>query len=157
METNEHDAVRVTLDGPAWLIVETSLDAIEPVAALRWFAEPELLGQWWGDEHVIELVTGGRYEVGWPAMNWTMRGRVLSFTRDQLVYSWTWDHDPNLPARTVIVRGEADGDGTRLTIAQGPYRSWGATLPDEDADCESHRDGWLFFLPKLREATAARV
>ncbi|HWV35597.1 MAG TPA: hypothetical protein VNZ55_08190, partial [Thermomicrobiales bacterium] len=77
METNAPETVWVTLDGPTWLVIEMSLAAIEPAAALRWFTEPELLGQWWGDEHEIEPIPGGCYEVRWPALKKTLHGEVL--------------------------------------------------------------------------------
>lgn len=147
--SDNQSPVRVVIDGPAWLVLETDLERIAPPDALRWFIEPELLAQWWGEECTIEPVPGGRYEVRWPGMNWTMRGQVLLCHDTQLIYSWTWDHEPDLPARTVIVRAEPSVDGTRLTISQGPYRPTSSSLTREDEDRESHRDGWLFFLPKL--------
>jgi len=157
METNEQETVRVTLDGPTWLVIETSLDTIEPAAVLRWFTEPELLGQWWGDEHEIEPIPGGCFEVRWPALKKTLHGEVLLSVPDQLIFSWSWEEEPELASRMVMVRSEADGDGTRLTISHGPYQQETASLPDEDTDRESHRDGWLFFLPKLHEAIAESV
>lgn len=99
--------VRIRLDGPTWLVVETILKGVDSADTLRWFVEPNLLARWWGEEHIIEPAPGGRYEVSWPGMNWTMRGQVLMCNHTQLVYSWTWDHEPDLPARTVIVRCDA--------------------------------------------------
>lgn len=157
MAANKQETGRVTLDGPTWLVIETSLDSIEPTAALRWFTEPELLAQWWGDEHEIEPVPGGRYEVRWPALKRTLQGEVLLSAPDQLIFSWSWEEEPELAARMVVVRGETDGNGTRLTIAHGPYQQATASLPDEDTDRESHREGWLFFLPKLHVAVAESV
>lgn len=149
--------VRVVMNGPAWLVLEMDLERIAPADALQWFIEPELLAQWWGEECTIEPVPGGRYEVHWPGMTWTMRGHVLLCHDNLLIYSWTWDHEPDLPARTVIVRTEPSADGTRLTISHGPYRPTSSSLTREDEDRESHRDGWLFFLPKLREAIATSL
>jgi len=39
-----------------------------------------------------------------------------------------------------------------LTISHGPYRPGSVLFSREDEDRESHHEGWLFFLPKLREA-----
>ena len=149
--------VRVITDGPTWLVLETDLERIAPSDALRWFTEPHRLAQWWGEECTIDPVPGGRYEVRWPGMNWTMRGRVLLCDDTQLVYSWTWDHEPDLPARTVMVRTEPATAGTKLTISHGPYRSASPSLTHEDEDRVSHRDGWLFFLPKLRQGVTANM
>ncbi len=99
--------VHIRLDGPTWLVVETILEGVDSADTLRWFVEPNLLARWWGEENVIEPVPGGRYEVSWPGMNWTMRGQILMCNHTQLVYSWTWDHEPDSPARTVIVRCDA--------------------------------------------------
>lgn len=102
--------LHVRLDGLTWLVVETILErvegveGVEPADTLRWFVEPNLLARWWGEEHAIDPAPGRRYEVSWPGMNWTMRGQILTCNHTQLVYSWTWDHEPDVPARTVIVR-----------------------------------------------------
>lgn len=97
--SDNRSPVRVVIDGPAWLVLETDLERIAPPDALRWFIEPELLAQWWGEECTIDPVPGGHYEVRWPSMNWTMRGQVLICDDTQAVYSWSWDHEPDLPAR----------------------------------------------------------
>ncbi len=149
--------VKVVIDGPTWLVVEMMLEGLTLADALCWFTEQDRLARWWGEECTIAPVPGGRYEVRWPGMNWTMRGQVLTCDETQLVYSWTWDHEPDLPARAVIVRTEPAANGTRLTISHGPYRPTSSSLTHEDEDRESHRDGWLFFLPKLRQIMTTHV
>ncbi len=104
----------VTMDGPTWLALETRLEGVAPAEALTWVTRPDKLRQWWGQEHEIDPVPGGAYIVRWPAMGWTMRGEIASVSEAQLdallISSWSWDHEPDLPARTVIVRAtEFDG------------------------------------------------
>lgn len=143
------DAFAIIVDGPAWLEIERSFPGIAPVELLRWFVEPELLLHWWGQEATIEPRAGGRYEVSWPSMNWTKRGQIAMFNDDTLVFSWVWDHEPELPARAVIVAaGESDG-GCRVTITHGPFRQ-GESLTHEDEDRASHLDGWSTFVPGLK-------
>ncbi|MDQ3653531.1 MAG: SRPBCC domain-containing protein [Chloroflexota bacterium] len=106
----------------------------------------------------------GRRGVDRTPGGWDVRGAlaidglddagVALCTPDTLAYSWSWDHEPDQPARTVIVRGEPDGGGTILTLTHGPYRPSSPALPGEDEDRAGHRDGWLHFLPKLHEAIA---
>jgi len=146
--------VEIVSGGPTWLVVETRVPDLSPDETLRWFTEAARLNQWWGDEALIEPRPGGLFEVGWPSMGWIMRGVVALCTADTLVYSWTWDHEPGQPARTVVVHGEPAGNGTILTVTHGPYRPSSPTLPGEDEDRASHRDGWLHFLPQLHEAIA---
>lgn len=147
--------IDVILDGPEWLVVQTRVEELDPAETLSWFTDASRLNQWWGDEALIEPRPGGLYEVRWPAMEWTMRGVVALCTADTLVYSWTWDHEPEQPARSVIVRAGADGEGSTLTITHGPYRPEAPGLPGEVEDRHSHREGWLYFLPKLHSAVAS--
>jgi len=146
--------VENVMDDPAWLVVETHVPGLSPDETLQWFTNAAMLNQWWGEEALIEPRPGGMYEVHWPSMGWTMRGVVALCVAGTLVYSWTWDHEPDQPARTVIVRGEPDGDGTILTLTHGPYRPSSPSLSGEDEDRAGHREGWLHFLPKLHEAIA---
>lgn len=148
--------VDVVMDNTAWLVVETHVPGLSPEETLQWFTDAVKLNQWWGEEALIEPRPGGMYEVHWPSMGLTMRGVVALCTKDTLIYSWTWDHEPDQPARMVIVHGEPDGAGTILTITQGPYRPSSPSLPGEDEDRASHRDGWLHFLPKLHGAIARK-
>lgn len=149
------ERVEIEIDGPIWLKLGMSLPGISPEDALRWFVDPHLLRRWWGERHEIDLVAGGRYEIHWPSMAWSMRGAVIRSQARELVYSWCWDHEPELPARVVMVKTCDEKRGTRLSIVHGPYRPASPGLPDEDSDRASHRDGWSHFLPMLREAIAA--
>jgi len=74
---------------------------------------------------------------------------VLEWTVDTLAYSWTWDHEPEQPARTVIVHVEPSAGGTRVTLTHGPYRAESDAFPEDSLDRAGHREGWLYFLPRL--------
>jgi len=145
--TSNHD-ITVEVDGPDWLVVSQPFDGIAPEDLVRWFVEPELLTRWWGQEATVEPEIGGCWEVCWPAMGWTLRGEIAELTARSLIVNWAWDHEPDLPARALVVRAEVSPEGVRLRIIQGPYRQ-GEALPREDDDRASHRDGWQHFLPGL--------
>lgn len=140
----------VTMNGPHWLAIEITLEGVAPTEALTWFTQPDKLRQWWGPQEIeIEPVPGGAYVVSWPKMGWTMRGQIANMSDKHLVYSWAWDHEPDLPARAVIVRAREQDGGSLVTITPGPFRP-GEALPHEDADRASHLDGWTTFLPELK-------
>ena len=144
----------VAMDGPAWLSMEMKLEGVTPSEALAWFTQADKLRQWWGPQEIkIDPVPGGAYVVSWPKMGWTMRGQITTVSDALLdallVYSWSWDHEPHMPARAVIVHAVAQGNGARLTITHGPFRQ-GDTFPREDEDRTSHREGWANFLPELK-------
>lgn len=144
----------VTMDGPTWLSLEMHLAGITPEAALAWFTDREKVLKWWGQDVEIDPVAGGIYEVRWPAMGWTMRGEIAVLTDRLLAYSWSWDHEPDLPARAVIVRAEDRDGGSLVTFSHGPYRP-GAAFLREDEDRQAHRDGWANFLPALKRVAEA--
>jgi len=147
----------VTMNGPHWLTMETALERVSPVAALTWFTQAEKLRQWWGPQDVeIDPVPGGAYIVSWPAIGRTMRGEIANMSDTHLVYSWAWDHEPNMPARAVIVRAREQDGGSLLTITHGPFRQ-GEALPNEDEDRAAHLEGWSNFLPELKRVAEGRA
>jgi hypothetical protein len=149
------ETVEIVMDGPDWVAVRTFVTGLNPSETLSWFTDAGKLNRWWGEEAFIEPRPGGLYEVGWPKMDWIMRGTVALCTPSTLVYSWTWDHEPDQPARSVIVNVAPAEGGTELTITHGPYRPDESRRTSEDVDREDHRDGWLHFLPGLHEAIHA--
>ncbi len=88
-------------------------------------------------------------------MGWTMRGQIATVSGTHLVNSWAWDHEPDLPARAVIVAAEEGDSGSVVRITHGPFRP-GEALPDEDQDHDSHLDGWMTFLPELKRMAERR-
>jgi uncharacterized protein YndB with AHSA1/START domain len=155
--TADAETVEIEIDGPIWLKLGMSLPTIAPEETLRWFIDPQRLARWWGEVHSIESVPGGRYEIQWPSMNRSMRGAIIRSQPCELVFSWGWDHEPNLPARVVMVKTCREGCGTRVSIVHGPYRPAPAELGAEEDDRAGHREGWLYFLPKLKEAIMERA
>lgn len=148
--------IRIELDGPTWLRLSTDFDAISPEDLLRWFVEPERLTRWWGQEAHVDAEVGGLWQVGWPAMGWTLNGQIVDVSETTLVVSWAWDHEPDLPPRSLIIRTEAVEGHCRLHLLHGPYRQI-AAFPREDEDRSSHREGWSHFLPQLAIAIAAEA
>jgi uncharacterized protein YndB with AHSA1/START domain len=148
--------ITIELDGPEWLIITADVDGIGPETLLRWFVEPDRLTRWWSQEATVEARPGGAWDIRWPAMSWTLRGRIAAIAPTSLLVSWSWDHEPDLPARALSVQAEATASGARLRIVQGPYLP-GGVFPREDEDRAGHREGWAHFLPMLREAIARDV
>jgi len=149
------DEVVITNGGPDWLTVETDLPGVEPAEALRWFVEAPLLNRWWGEEAMIEPRRGGIYHVHWPALNWTMRGTIVSIGSTHLVYSWAWDHERDAPPRAVVVTVEATGSGSKVVVGQGPYRPASAAGDPDAVERAMHAEGWLTVLPVLRAKICA--
>jgi uncharacterized protein YndB with AHSA1/START domain len=147
--------VEVVIDGPNWLVVEMAVPAVEATDLLGWFTDAVQLNRWWGEEAMIEPRPGGLFLVHWPPMDLTLRGTVGLVTDDTFMWSWTWDHEPDRSARAVVVQALAEREGSMLRITHGPYRPDGPLAADDTADRDSHRDGWLFFLPALLEAIEA--
>ena len=146
----------VTMNGPHWLTMEIVLEGVAPAEALTWFMQPDKLRQWWGPQEIgIDPVPGGAYVVSWPKLSWTMRGEIANMSDTHLVYSWTWDHEPERPARAVIVRARGQDGGSLVTVTHGPFRP-GEALPGEDADRASHLEGWTTFLPALKRVAEGR-
>ena len=139
VETSESGARRLQLSG----ILEDS----NPGDVYRSFIEPDRICQWWADESELDPLVGGRLIVRWPSMGWTMRGRYTELVPDRLIgFTWSWEHEPDTPTRTVSVVIESDAAGTRLTLTHGDYG-------DDDAEeRDSHLEGWQHFLPRMAAA-----
>ena len=150
--------VSVEMDGPIWLKLRMDVPSQPPEDLLRWFTDPTRLAQWMGSAHVVELVPGGRYAISWERADRTMEGAIIVARPTELVFSWTFTHEPDVPARVVMVRTftSEDGGGSAIVLVHGPYRSETAGTPSAASASESneragHLDGWLSFLPILGE------
>lgn len=148
-------SIQVRIDGPDWLVIETAIPGIEASGLLAWFTDAVKLNRWWGEEAMIEPRPGGMFLVHWPPMDLTLRGTVGLATDDTFMWSWTWDHEPDRSARAVVVQALDSDGGATLRITHGPYRADGPLAADDAADRDSHREGWLFFLPALLAAIEA--
>lgn len=136
------------LSTPANLAVAGTVGA-DPPAVWEAFVDPEALTAWWADEAVTEPVVGGRIEARWPRMGWKMRGRYTELDPGRAVsFTWSWDHEPDQPERSVRVTLAATDGGTHLSLSHGAYG------PDDEDERSSHLAGWLHFLPRLAAALA---
>lgn len=148
--------VIVEMDGPIWLKVRMNVPAQSPEALLRWFTTPDLLARWMGDEHEIDLAPGGRYAIRYAFADRLMEGAVIVARPTELVFSWAFTHEPDAPARVVMVRTLAGDEGTcsRIVIVHGPYRSETSHAEMDARERDErmgHLEGWRYFLPRLRE------
>jgi len=145
-----HDALAIDLriNGPTWLVLACDIDHLAPEAVLPWFLEPGRLRRWWGEEYEIDPQRGGSYMIRWPSIGRTLRGQIASIGSTHLVFSWSFDEEPGVPAYVVALNSiERDG-GATLEISHGAYRDDATGV----AERQSHLEGWSFFLPRLLAA-----
>jgi uncharacterized protein YndB with AHSA1/START domain len=139
--------------GPEWLRVAVDVPGVAPEAMWRAWTEPDELKRWWPQEAEIDLSVGGAYHMAWPTMGWHVRGAYTEVAAPgRLAFTWSWDHEPDVPTRTVSLdlQPMADGGGTRIVITHGPYGEGS----EEAADREGHLAGWADFLARLAELQA---
>jgi uncharacterized protein YndB with AHSA1/START domain len=139
-------------DGAGWLRITTHLDGVRPAEVVGAFVAPELVRRWWGADLADVPRAGGPYVARSAKLDQTMRGSVLALDapRGLFAFTWSWDHRPDLPRRRVSVQAEAVDAGCRVRLDHGPYDD--GELDRDDA--ESHRQGWVFFLPRLADVLA---
>ncbi|HEY2286771.1 MAG TPA: SRPBCC domain-containing protein [Streptosporangiaceae bacterium] len=70
---------------------------------------------------------------------------------ESLEFTWGWEHEPDEPPRTVLVR--VSDDPPVLTIAHGSH----ASTPGGSRARASHRAGWEYLLPRLAALLENRV
>lgn len=140
--------VRQQPSSPEMLVMQAPLSGLAPADAFRALVEPALLARWWPPEAEVDAREGGTYCLRWPQQDWRLRGRFLVFAPpERLAFTWRWDHEPELPERTVRVTIAPHGPGCLLTLTHGPYDD----SARDRADRQSHHDGWQYFLARLRE------
>ncbi len=138
VETSASSAARLELSGE---VPGTPDDAYAA------FVDPGRITSWWPDEAEIDARVGGTYILQWPAMEWTLRGVYTKLDPGGVVaFTWSWDHEPDVPERTVRVELSAADDGTRIVLTHGEY------TPEDAEERQGHLDGWQFFLGRLRTA-----
>ena len=151
MENRAQDPlVEVILNGPEWLVVAISNIPTPAGDVIPWFVEPEKLKGWWGIDHRIVPAVGGEYVIGWPHIGRTLTGQIAEISETRLMFSWNFDHEPDLPPRMAAISVHQQGDAARIEIRHGPYRA-------DDSDAEErtgHLEGWTYFLPLLVSAIA---
>jgi uncharacterized protein YndB with AHSA1/START domain len=140
------NTVTIVDDGPAVRAV-VRLPGCSPETALAAFTDPAVLAQWWGKaELTADLVPGGRYTVRFAALDQVMTGEVIGYEPGHfLEFGWRWAHLPDDPPRTVTVTADGQPDVTVLTVVHGPHG-------DDEREAiarQEHREGWVYFLPRL--------
>jgi uncharacterized protein YndB with AHSA1/START domain len=144
--------VRELQGAPDRLLIEAELPA-DPMVIFDHLVRPELLALWWAPAAQIDPRQGGEYALSWPAQGWTLRGHFTQYEPDErLAYTWRWDHEPDLPERLVTIVLAPAGAATLLALSHSLYGS----SPAEQADRDSHRQGWLHFLGRLEESLASQ-
>ncbi|MCI0689536.1 MAG: SRPBCC domain-containing protein, partial [Sporichthyaceae bacterium] len=122
------------------------LPGVSAAQVMSAFVDADQVSQWWGGELQVEPWPGGCYAVHFRQQGRTMRGRIVHYRPDgTLTFTWNWEHLPDRPARQVEVRATELTDGTELQLVHGTY----GDDEDERADADSHRAGWVHFLPRL--------
>jgi uncharacterized protein YndB with AHSA1/START domain len=134
------------------VIIIVELHDIAPAQAFQYWIRPSLLITWWPQEVVnLQAKEGGEYHFSWPDTNGHLRGMFSTFEPGQaLGFTWQWDHLTELPARFVAVQMQPSEGGTLMTLTHGMYTDSAA----EQADRQSHIDGWTYFLGRLHTRTS---
>ncbi|GAA1899672.1 SRPBCC family protein [Asanoa iriomotensis] len=147
--------MRVSMPSQAdpWLRITLDVPGASPAEVVNAFVDPAAVRRWWGGAQLtVEEEVGGRYVAYFDRLDQTMRGTITALdpAAGTFAFTWSWDHEPELPGRRVDITVEP---GAVLQLAQGEYDH--ASRIDRD-EARSHREGWEFFLPKLVEAVQAQ-
>ncbi len=131
-----------TTSTPARLVLEGAIAGATPAEVTAHFTEPDLVTTWWSE--VAEVDEDGAFAYRWPSHGWTLRGRFLDDEPGRRIrFTWSWDHEPLMASRTVLVTTAPVEDGTHITITHGDYG------PDDVAERRSHLEGWQHFAKRL--------
>jgi uncharacterized protein YndB with AHSA1/START domain len=150
--------VTVTDDGPM-LRATVPLPGCDPARALAAFTDPAVLPRWWtGGELTATLEPGAPYTVSFPKLAVAMTGEVVAYIpASRLEFTWLWNHELPAVRRTVVVTVTEDGAGTTLSVVHGPHADTGPDPSDVESTARGqHREGWLFFLPRLAALLSPR-
>lgn len=131
-----------TTSTPARLVLEGVIPAATPEQITASFTDPERIATWWAPE--ASIADDGSFVYRWPQQEWTLRGRILEHTPGARVrFTWSWDHEPLVATKTVLVTTTEREDGTRVTITHGDYG------PDDAEERKDHAEGWQYFMGRL--------
>jgi uncharacterized protein YndB with AHSA1/START domain len=134
------------------LVIEADFARLSADGVFKHLTDLRLLTHWWPQEAESEGRQGGSYHLGWPGMNWHLRGTYVVFDPPhKLGYTWHWDHEPDMPVQEVFINIRAlKGGGSSLHLTQGPH-------DDTEQGREQRRghvEGWQHFLGRLQELKA---
>jgi len=108
------------------------------------------MARWWAPEAEIDAREGGAYHLAFPAgeARYDLRGTYTRVAAPQrLTFTWGWDHTPETPQREVdVVLTPGTEGGTHLDVTHGRYTD------ADDAERQSHVEGWTYFLARLQTA-----
>lgn len=129
------------------MLIAAEFSNLTPTQLFDHFTQPELLLKWWPQGAETDARIGGTYHLSWPGMSWHLRGIYCEFIPgERLVLTWAWDHQPELPERTVEMDIQPATNGSTIRLKHGTY----GDDEVERADRQSHIDGWLHFLAQLQ-------
>ena len=135
-------------------ILTAEYEHLLPARLFECFTDPALLAVWWAPEGEVDGRVDGAYHLWWSQMNWHLRGTYSEFAPgERLTFSWKWDHETELPARTVAIEfaPSEGGKGAKLTLTHGFYTESAADVDDR----QGHIDGWLYFLSQIDKVDRA--
>ena len=143
--------VTVTDDG-AMVRATVTLPGCTPARTLAAFTDPAVLARWWtGGDLITTLEPGGPYTISFTRLNRAITGEVVSYIpASRLEFTWVWDHEAPVVRRTVAITVTQDTAATVLEVMHGPHADAGPDPGGAESTARAeHREGWLFFLPRL--------
>jgi uncharacterized protein YndB with AHSA1/START domain len=128
------------------LVLTGDFPNLTPAQLYDHFTKPELLTKWWPPQAQVDLKPGGVYRLVWPGQ-WTLSGEVRACDPGKrFVFRWRWEHDPQEDREVEVLFEALPAGGTRLWVLHGRYGEGAA----ESGARGGHRQGWEFFLSRLR-------
>jgi len=130
-----------------------------PDAVFAACTEPAQLAEWWGPagftapDIEIDLRPGGRYRIAMQPPNgelFYLHGEFVAIQPpNRLAYTFEWEPpDPDDRTTTASLTFAERGEGTQLTLEQGPFST--------AARRALHADGWSEALDRLADHLRAR-
>src|SRR3954452_5445095 len=116
--------------------------------------QPEHIGSWFSESAELDLRPGGKALLHWDDYG-TVQGRVERVEPPHF-FSFRWVVDPGTDltednSTLVEFRLSAEGDTTRLTVAESGFRGLARPQDEQQRHIDSHRRGWELELGELDE------
>jgi uncharacterized protein YndB with AHSA1/START domain len=137
------------------ILIDAPVDVVWAVVT-----KPEHVAGWFSDSADIDLRPGGKAILTWKDHG-IVHGRVEAVEPPRF-FSFRWISDSGTDLREgnstlVEFSLSAEGDGTRLRVAESGFRELDGPDDDKAKHAESHRQGWELELDELREYVRQRV